>query len=41
MVLHLVGTGGGCGKSVSGIGGVGEMDMAGTYVLTECRRGWV
>ena len=38
MVLPLVGTGGGCGKSVSGIGVVGEMDMVGTCVLTECRR---
>ena len=41
MALPLIGTGGGCGKGMSGTGGTGEMDMAGTYVSTEQRRGWV
>ena len=40
MELPLVGTSGGCGKGVSGIGDAGEMDMAGTCVSTEWRRGW-
>ena len=38
MALPLVGTGGGCGKSVSGTGGASEMDMVGTCVSTERRR---
>ena len=38
MALPLVGTSGGCGKSVSGTSGAGEMDMAGTCVPTERRR---
>ena len=37
MALPLVGTGGGCGKSVSSTGEAGEMDMAGTCVSTEWR----
>ena len=41
MVLPLVGTGGGCGKSVSGTGGVSEMDMVGTCVSTKRGKGWV
>ena len=41
MALPLIGTGRGYDKGMSGTGGAGEMDMAGTCVSTEQRRGWV
>ena len=38
MALPLIGTSGGCGKSVSSTSGASEIDMASTCVSTERRR---